>query len=155
MNYQESCKARVDGWSRRFWQGSHDHRGTADSPGRVLTLVSLSDEHCIGRVFGITHKYVEQTLKELDYREKNGYERQMLTVRTEEFGSINALTYIAPKNNAAWLGPSTDEAIADQIRRSSGPSGSNTEYVLSLNEALRNEGINDQHIQTIADLITQ
>lgn len=155
MPFTSSYNATVQGWSRKFWQGSHDHRGTVDAPGRVLTLVSANNEHCVGRVFGIPIQHVDQTLAELDYREKNGYERQWVDVHTDEFSKINALTYIAPKGNPAWLGDATDDTIASQIKRSAGPSGSNSDYVLSLNKALIAEGIYDEHIKGIADLVAK
>ena len=37
--YLEREEAVVEGWQRRFWQGSHDHRGTPESPGRVVIVV--------------------------------------------------------------------------------------------------------------------
>lgn len=152
--YSVALWATADGWSRRFWQGSHDHRGTVESPGRVLTLVPVAEAQCEGRVFGIAKPDVEQVLKDLDYREKNGYERQQLCVSTKELGPIDALTYIAPPSNPAWLGDASEEAIADQIRQSVGPSGTNTDYVLGLHDALVAENIQDEHIQAIAALLS-
>lgn len=145
--------ATVDGWARRFWQGSHDHRGTVDAPGRVLTLVPLTGERCKGRVFGVAAVDVEQVLMELDYREKNGYQRHSVSVDADEPGSLVALTYIASPDNPAWLGDASDAAIASHIRDACGPSGTNRDYVLSLHQALQAEGIEDNHIQTIAELL--
>jgi len=155
MPYLCAYEATVEDWSRRFWQGSHDHRGTKESPGRVLTLVPMPGRRCIGRVFGIAASDVEQTLINLDYREKNGYERQQLKVQTDEVGALDALTYIAPEGNPAWLGDASDTEIANQIRLSFGPSGSNKDYVLSLHHALKTDGIHDEHIQAIADRLIE
>lgn len=153
MPYASAYRATATGWSRRFWQGSHDHRGTVESPGRVLTLVPMNGESCIGRVFGIPKSQVEDTLIKLDHREKNGYERQSLAVQTEELGTLEALTYIAHNHNHAWLGDASNQAIADHIRSAKGPSGTNTDYVLSLHEALVTDNIHDAHISAIADLL--
>ena len=40
---EEAVAARLQGWQRRFWQGSPDHRGVPDDPGRVVTV--LPDVH--------------------------------------------------------------------------------------------------------------
>jgi len=153
IRYVADYRATLGGWSRRFWQGSHDHRGSIERPGRVLTLVPDVGEQCVGRVFGINNNDIGPTLEDLDFREKNGYERQMVTVHTKERGSLNALTYIAKSGNPAWLGQATDEAIAEQIYHSHGHSGSNREYVLSISSALEKDGIDDAHIKLIASLL--
>ncbi len=151
--YTAAYRATAANWSRRFWQGSHDHRGTADSPGRVLTLVPIKGERCEGRVFEVPDSAISATLSLLDYREKNGYERQQLCVETVEVGTVEALTYIAPEHNEAWLGDAGSQVIADHIRKSHGPSGSNIDYVLSLHDALLADNIHDAHIAEIAGLL--
>ncbi len=63
--------ASIDGWTRRFWHGSHDHRGTKTDPGRTVTFDKAPSERCYGRAFRIGLDVFEH----LDDRERSGYER--------------------------------------------------------------------------------
>src|SRR5210317_2240522 len=69
--YLEAKPASIKGWSRRFWQGSHDHRGTEARPGRVVTLIEDAEAVCGGIAYLVEAPVFEQ----LDEREKNGYLR--------------------------------------------------------------------------------
>jgi len=148
FRYVEARDAYIEGWSRRFWQGSHDHRGTEQEPGRVLTLVKAPDEICHGRAFLIDHDVFEH----LDHREKNGYSRIELTIHFDH-GAEPGVTYYAPPGNAAFLGDAPLESMAEQIRRCRGPSGTNRDYVLQLARALRDRDIDDPHVFALAAMV--
>ena len=139
--YLEARPGRITGWARRFWQGSHDHRGTEEDPGRVVTLVAAPGEHCDGRAFLVEPDVFEH----LDHREKNGYERVVVEIGFE-VGSVDGVAYRACEENEAFLGPAPMEEMAAQINRCVGPSGSNREYVIELARALRGMGVKDQHV---------
>lgn len=145
--YLKKSPAKIQGWSRRFWQGSHDHRGTPENPGRVLTLVESSGEECAGMAYQVSQEVFEH----LDHREKNGYLRfeieiQKLRSNHMDADKVIGLVYIAKKNNAAYLGPLPEKEIAQHINMSAGPSGHNRDYVFCLANALRLLQVEDLHV---------
>lgn len=144
--YHDRCRAVVQGWCRRFWQGSHDHRGTPDAPGRVVTLVAQPGAACVG----VAYRVDETVFAHLDHREKNGYERCDVAMRLADGGVVQGVTYVAPARNPAYLGPASLDDIAAQIMRSGGPSGSNTDYLLELDSALARLDTEDDHVRSLA-----
>lgn len=143
--YLERRPARIRGWTRRFWQGSHDHRGTPDAPGRVVTLIPQADAVCEGMAYLIS----QEVLDHLDYREKNGYLRTVAAMRFPDGGTAKGLVYIATADNAAFLGPAPEAEIARQIADAIGPSGPNRDYLLRLAQALRELQEHDDHVFAI------
>uniref|UniRef100_A0A8D8W1T5 Glutathione-specific gamma-glutamylcyclotransferase 1 n=1 Tax=Cacopsylla melanoneura TaxID=428564 RepID=A0A8D8W1T5_9HEMI len=51
FEFEKSTTGYVKGYSRKFWQGNDQHRGTSDSPGRVATLVQQPENIVWGRAF--------------------------------------------------------------------------------------------------------
>ena len=152
--FVERVDGRVEGWARRFWQGSTDHRGVPGAPGRVVTLVADGREHVWGRVFRVDPAARDEVLAQLDHREKGGYERALVQVVTREGGVIReVLSYHAGPGNPEYLGDAPAEKIAAQILRSAGPSGPNTDYLLNLADALRGMNAPDPHVEELATLV--
>jgi cation transport regulator ChaC len=143
--FVERRAASIRNWTRRFWQGSHDHRGTEKSPGRVATLIPQAGAVCEGIAYLITPR----VFGHLDYREKNGYLRFTTDIAFDDGGSVEGLVYIATEDNAAFLGPASELEIATQIAAAVGPSGRNKDYLTALADALRALGKNDPHVFAI------
>lgn len=158
----------VNGYVRRFWQASEDHRGTPEAPGRVVTLMERSyweklvDHHDTApeRVWGVAYRIVPhkvaQVKRYLDIREVNGY-----TVHHAPFHPadgappIKTLVYIGTPDNEQFVGPQDPQILAQRILRSRGPSGLNKHYLYSLDEAL--EGLSsesgDHHVSDLAQRV--
>lgn len=163
--------AWLDGYERRFWQASTDHRGTPAAPGRVVTLVRRRDARCGGVAYLVAAADRERVLSYLDVREIGGYERLDISLRlgagVEERGgllrrvddgasdgdhgmTVSALVYFAGPANPQYVGSGESADIIAIARTRIGPSGTNRDYVLQLAQALRSLQIDDPHVAEIA-----
>ncbi|OJJ48612.1 hypothetical protein ASPZODRAFT_130702 [Penicilliopsis zonata CBS 506.65] len=100
-HYDQRIPGYIDGYVRRFWQASTDHRGTPEVPGRVVTVIerefweTLDDpqahlESASGKVWGAAYhipaSHAEEVHDYLDIREIDGY-----TVHYTPFHPISAV----------------------------------------------------------------
>jgi glutathione-specific gamma-glutamylcyclotransferase len=145
----------VTGWARRFWQGSTDHRGTPQEPGRVVTLVRDPAVRTWGVAYRLNESERDAVLAELDHREKGGYARHALDVHAADtnVAPVTALVYVATADNPNYLGPAPVDQIAEQVVRSHGPSGPNLAYLLELRSMLADIGAEDPHVYEVAEYV--
>ncbi|KAI9207850.1 cation transport regulator-like protein 2-like protein [Polychytrium aggregatum] len=175
--YEVRIPGYICGFVRRFWQGSHDHRGTPESPGRVVTLLpysewqTLSDRDfavhqradvCWGVAYKVAPKDEAWVRAHLDHREKNGYESFKVPVYHPLAGSDqpivqNAMVYLAGIENEAFLGPETLDHMGVHIAHSRGPSGQNYEYLFGLYKSLKAlvPDFPDEHVEQLTDRVVQ
>lgn len=151
--YLERRAASISGWARRFWQGSHDHRGTPAAPGRVVTIVAQESAVCHGMAYLIS----PEVFVHLDHREQNGYLRLATDITFDDGAGnmVEGVVYIAREDNEAYLGAATEEEIAHHIARSAGPSGPNSDYLNYLAVALRELGKHDDHVFAIEQYLAE
>ncbi len=100
----EKCTGRVRGLTRYFAQRSQDHRGTPAAPGLVATVVrdedlvklALQEEgytgSCVGTAYRVADEDAQQVLDDLDFREKGGYTREVVSVTTRAARSTRCYT---------------------------------------------------------------
>ncbi|KAF9441677.1 ChaC-like protein [Macrolepiota fuliginosa MF-IS2] len=169
----EQVPGFLKGYVRRFAQSSHDHRGTPENPGRVVTLVhkeewdKFSEQDAFPRedvVWGVAYTidpaYEAEVRDYLDYREKDGYTMETLDIHGivdgEESVIIhNAYCYVGRNDNPSFVGSEPLDNLADRIWRTVGPSGPNKEYLFKLADAVRELSPNshDSHLFALEDLV--
>ncbi|KAH9992497.1 ChaC-like protein [Russula compacta] len=146
----------LKGYVRRFAQKSHDHRGTPEHPGRVVTLVHQEDwanfsgedpfphEDIVwGIAFTIDPAHAREVRAYLDHREKDGYTLE----RVDVYGLVDGVhetvvipgveCYVARNDNPSFIGSEPLGALAYTIWHAVGPSGQNKEYAYNLAAAVR------------------
>ena len=157
--YARRRAGRIEGWARRFWQSSTDHRGTVEAPGRVLTLVESTDS-VWGMAYAIERAAWPAIEAALELREQQGYARITVdiglaagAVAGPVVERVSGLLFVATSDNPYFIGPEPLETTVAIVRRSVGPSGPNLDYVLALEAALAEMQVDDPEVTALAGLV--
>ncbi|KXT14319.1 hypothetical protein AC579_8406 [Pseudocercospora musae] len=152
----------IEGYVRRFWQASEDHRGTPEAPGPPPRVW--------GAAYRVPKDKVAEVTEYMNIREINGYSIQYAPFKRPEDMSatyqdihlsadvnsdgstIRCLVYIGLPDNPQFLGPQDPQALAEHIVKSRGPSGENKDYLYELEAALNglSPESEDGHIRDLA-----
>lgn len=155
FEHRRNQHAALAGFERRFCQASHDHRGTPELPGRVVTLVPAAGGLCQGMAFELPDEGRDGILEYLDEREQDGYERVYAPLQLAGGITVPGLTWIAASGNPSWRAGESMDELASVIAARHGPSGSNRDYLYRLEEALIAHDMPDAYISRLALLVRQ
>ena len=158
--YAARRAGRLDGWARRFWQASTDHRGTVEAPGRVLTLVDEPPATVWGIAYAIERAAWPAIEAALELREQQGYARLTVDIGLAVDACagpvvehVPGLLYVATADNPYFVGPEPLAATAEIVRQATGPSGRNLDYVIALDHALGEMQARDPEVSALAALL--
>ena len=159
FDYNQKRVGYIRDFKRVWYQGSTDHRGTIERPGRTVTLIEECGARCVGVAYELAgnHEKVKATLAYLEEREKQYDQRHQCDFMSMD-GSVaveGCLVYIATQSerNRNWLGPAPLHEIADTIATSQGPSGPNCDYIYELANAMRELGVDDEELFQLEALV--
>lgn len=145
--------ATLHGRRRAFCIYSVHHRGTYERPGLVLGLAPG------GAVRGAAYMIAEtdwpQVHAYLMEREQptETYIEARRTVRLAGGRAVESLVFLSDVSHPQWAGRLSLEAQADLIAGATGLSGRNVDYLRDLVEHLRAEGVRDEGMDRLLELV--
>jgi glutathione-specific gamma-glutamylcyclotransferase len=150
--YAEKSLAVLEGAHRSLCVYSVVHRGTPSAPGLVLGLDRGG--RCEGMAFRVPSQFAQNTRGYLNRRENvtHIYSAVTRAVKLVDGSSrhVSALCFLADRRHPQYAGTLSPERQAFLVRRSTGSSGSNIEYVLNTVEHLRELGVHDARLEQLA-----
>jgi cation transport protein ChaC len=147
--YEERRLATLRGHHRALCLWSRVNRGTPECPGLVFGLDHGGS--CKGMVFRIAGERVPEFFPPLWEREMStgAYLPRWLNCATDQ-GLVKALVFVMNRANPAYIRALPETDLVAIVRRASGRYGACTDYVMETARALREAGIRDARLETIA-----
>lgn len=155
FHFVENVPALLQGWRRSFCMRLVAGRGSIDRPGRMLSLAPGGQTH--GFALRLDETILEQELRMVWLREMVGgtYRPGWEVLDLEDGRSVSAIVFTAKPDCPMHEEDDSLDAITPLIAGARGAMGSNQEYVLQLDTALRTHGIQDPYIHDLAEKLKQ
>ena len=148
FKYEESCRAIVYGYHRRFCIFSHVYRGTPRRPGLVFGLVRGGS--CWGRIFRVPQALTRQVLGKIWDREMiyRVYQPCGLVAHVDS-DRVLCHAFIANPKHEQFADPMSLSRTARVIAEAAGKSGSNFDYLDDMLKNLAELGLQDVKLQKL------
>lgn len=150
--HEEAVLARVTGLHRSLCIFSWVHRGTQSDPGLVLGLDRGGS--CVGTAFRVTPGQETEVIDYLRAREQVTmvYQeaRRNVALKDGSGRRVEALFYLVDRDHEQYAGKLPLERQLEIVKKSSGKSGHNQDYVLSTARHLQETGIRDSTLEWLA-----
>jgi cation transport protein ChaC len=149
----KSERALLRGAHRSLCIYSHHYRGTPEAPGLVFGLARGGA--CGGMAFAVDDAIWPETLQYLRDRElvTSVYREAIRPVLLESGAAVTALAYLVDERHEQYAGRLGLDEQARLVRRSSGVSGANLDYVLNTARHLAQLGIRDRALEALAAML--
>lgn len=153
FDFVDRRKARLSGYHRSLCIESQVYRGTPDRPGLVLGLDRGGS--CVGVAFRIAPERQAATLDAVRTRElvTGVYKEVRAGIMLADGQRRTAVTYVADRDHAQYVGRLGRPAMLDRVRRCAGIAGSNLDYVRNTHLHLLELGIRDANLGWIVDAV--
>jgi cation transport protein ChaC len=155
FEFVERRVAILHGYHRALCLWSRVNRGTPECPGLVFGLDRGGA--CKGMAYRLAGTQVTNFFPKLWEREMatGAYLPRWLASRTAD-GNIRALAFVMDRAAPSYITALPHDELLTIIRRASGKFGPCTDYVVQTEAALRDAGIRDRRLESIArDLIRE
>jgi glutathione-specific gamma-glutamylcyclotransferase len=148
--HEEHRIAHLHGYRRALCVRSYVHRGTEARPGLVLGLDRGGS--CLGVAFRIANALRDEVLAYLRERElvTNVYHERILPVRVAGGGVVEAVGYVVDRAHPQYAGRLDATDAAAVVAAAEGRAGPNRDYVLNTVAHLRQLGIRDAWLESVA-----
>ena len=153
FSYDMRIPAHLFGYHRRFCLRTTITRGSQEKPGLVLGLDRGGSAR--GILFRIPASIAARECDLIWKREmlSGAYKPSWVKVKSNDGRTLKALTFIIKRSHPNFAEPISDEESIKIIAEASGIIGPNSEYLLNTATALHSEGIIDQKLKRLANLL--
>jgi len=154
FDYLGRRKATLRGYHRALCLWSRVNRGTPECPGLVLGLDRGGS--CGGVVYRLAAGHVPEAFGALWEREMStgAYLPRWVSCDTGG-GPVRALVFVMNRDNPGYVPTLPESEVLAIVRRATGRYGPCTDYVLHTVQALRDSGIRDTRLETLARRLAQ
>ncbi len=152
--HEERVLAHLGGYRRSLCVRSYVHRGTEERPGLVLGLDRGGS--CKGVAFRVAPSEWRSTVDYLRERElvTSVYLERHVRTRLADGRDVRALTYVIDRAHPQYAGAVTVDVAAGIVQSAVGRSGPNPVYVANTVAHLRELGIRDHWLESVASAIS-
>lgn len=153
--FEERCEAVMHGVHRRLCIYSHVHRGTPDKPGMVLGLDRGGT--CRGIGYRVAPGRRDETIAYLREREQvtmvyKEQWRDMVVQRASGRERVRALVYVVDQQHGQYAGKRAAQELLPFVLQGHGKGGPCIEYIASTLDHIREQGMNDHHLEEVLKL---
>lgn len=153
----EIIPARIDGYGRKFCMTSVVYRGTETAPGLVLALDEEPGSYCIGMALRVADSDWPEAYAGLHAREMMtyAYHETYLPTRLDGGRMVDALAYVVRHDHSQYAGILSPEQQAQIISGAVGQRGPNYDYLFNTTLHLRQLGMADPDLETLATRVRE